>query len=340
MPRHRPLLFLVAVPAFILSGFAQQQTAPPKPQTARQALIEIVTKGGDAVQKHLTVEVQDFLKSNAKVTGPAMAILHAPKPDSSLHAFETGEVLIAYDDSAQHVKYEVHVDSDDLAGDEDTLALSIHVIRDGKEQNEIFGLMSAHFAVLMKLQQNIWRVDKISVGTEFPVGDPKFFAKGFLNPAAETGDGMVGVKIGPADGIVEAGNSTIPPEQVVRQLGMAESIFAQAHPELGFSCSLSELAETTKLLQIDPQVNSGIYNGYRFSLSGCEGKPAGSFRIVAEPAMTAPQTKAYCSDATQNVRASEDGRGTTCLSAGKPLIPGAEGVAGVHLSKPLDDSKK
>jgi hypothetical protein len=99
-------------------------------------------------------------------------------------------------------------------------------------------------------------------------------------------------------------------------LGIAESLFARQHAETGFTCSLTDLAETGKNLGIDPQVSAGIYKGYRISVSGCQGKPAGSFQISLEP-VSGGGGKAYCIDATQNVRVSDDGRGATCLTSGK-----------------------
>jgi hypothetical protein len=342
MPRLRFLLFFFAVLTTSLSLPAQQPAPAPKPQTARQALIEMTTKGFDGLHKHLTVEVQELLKSGGKSQAlGSIGFSGLTLPGGGWQAYEVGEVLLTYEESAKHTKYEIHIDNDDLAGgQEESFQLSIHEFQDGKEVREDLGLLSPSFTVSLRLQQNIWRLEKIVASAEIPIGDPKFVQEVFLKPATRE-TRAVAEKSG-LDVIEkpDARPADTPADQVVQLLASADMIFARMHPEIGFTCSLSDLSETTKMLQIDPQVNSGIYNGYRFGLSGCEGKPAGSFRIVAEPAVFAPQAKAYCTDATQNVRASEDGRGITCLSAGKPLNPGAEGFAGVHLSKPIDDSKK
>ncbi len=66
---------------------------------------------------------------------------------------------------------------------------------------------------------------------------------------------------------------------------------------------------------IDPDFAKGVYNGYRFALSGCERRPASVFHVVAEPVVG--HGKAYCNDNANNIRASEDGRGLTCLTSGK-----------------------
>ena len=336
MPRFTFLLSFGVSLTSALPALAQSQAPLPKPQTARQALIEIVTKGGEAAQKHLTVEVQSLLRGNAKSSASAMAILGSMKPESALQAFETGDVLFAYEEPDQHAKYEIRVDSDDLAGEEDSLQLSIHLLRDGKEQEEGIGLMSAHLTVTMRLQENIWRVDRISVGTEFPVGDPKFFAKTFLNSELG-GGGMAGVHLARDDSSAEAPVS-MSPDQMVRLLAVSETTFAQLHPETGFTCSLSDLTEAAKIMRIDPKVATGTYNGYRFGLSGCDGKPIGSFQLVAEPLVPAPQAKAYCTDATQNLRAAEDGRAATCVASGKPVA--LEPVGGVGFYSAVNNSKQ
>jgi hypothetical protein len=332
MPRFTLFLVFIATSVFSASALAQPQAAPPKPETARQALIEIVTKGGNAWQKHLTVEVQDILKSSGKANSWGVySMLNSMKGESGLQSFESGEVLFAYTVSAQHTKYEVHVDNDDLAGDEDSMQLSIHAFHDGKELDGEWGIMSSHFTVSMKLQQNIWRVDMISVGAEFPIGDPKFFAKTFLKMADGEASSTAALLPEPhttfalSSGLSEASPPGMPPDQVVRMLAFAESSFAPQHPEAGFTCSFSDLAEWAKLMQVDQQVITGSYNGYRFALSGCEGKPAGSFQITAEPLLATPGVKAFCTDATHNLRASDDGRGTTCLASGKVQINQADG---------------
>ena len=337
MPRISFLLFSIValVCSALLPG--QEPAASVRPQTARQALVEIITKGGPSLQKHLTIEVQEALKSGRAAA--ALAMLAAFKPESGLQAFETGDVLFAYEEPSQHSRYEVHVDNDDLAGDRDSLELSIHLVQDGKEQPQPFGLMSAHFTVSLKLQQNIWRVDRIAVGTELPIGDPEFFTRSLGNAAgmgAETGGASVAVAglhmtRDPGD----SSSPLTPPEQVVRSLGSAEILFAQAHPDIGFSCSLSELSDASRALQIDPQVNNGIYNGYKFSLAGCQGKPAGSFQILAEPALSTPKGKAYCIDATQNLRVSDDGHGATCVAAGTAVNPAASSEGNMGFYTPL-----
>jgi hypothetical protein len=242
----------------------------------------------------------------------------AMKPDKDLQTFDSGPVLFTYTEPAKHSKYEVRVDNDDMAGDQDDVQLSIHEIRDGQEQETDFGFMSAQFTVSLKQEKGIWRVNNINVGLDLKVGSAEFFKKTFLRDEEKraTGMGLV-ASAGGASAKDSAPVVNMPPEQVVLMLAFAESSYANQHPETGFTCSLTALAESTQLMGVDRQVSTGVYNGYRFNLSGCEGKPAGSFQITAEPVGATAGAKAFCTDATHNVRFSEDGKGASCLSFGK-----------------------
>lgn len=329
--------------AFSLVAAAQQQAAPPKPQTPRQALIEIATKGAEGISKHLTVEVQALLaKSSNKAAIGFLGSFNSMKPDKGLEAFDSGPVLFTYNDSAQHTKYEVRVDNDDMAGDQDDLQLSLHAFRDGQEQESDFGLLSPRFAVSLKQQQGIWRLSKISLGADVPIGDPAFFEKTFLKVAEGGASGLSAVTGVSSAGDVKAGTEpprAMPPEQVVMMLGYAEDTFAGQHPETGFTCSLTALADTNQIMGVDRQVATGVYNGYRFNLSGCEGKPAGSFQITAEPVLAVAGAKAFCTDATHNVRFSEDGKGSSCLMFGKVNLWSGAGLVDFHSTEVVVHTK-
>src|SRR5262249_54942820 len=142
------------------------------------------------------------------------------------------------------------------------------------------------------------------------------------------GDGGMFANIGPGErGKPEAQQMTA--EQSVMMLGFAEEAYAQQHPEAGFTCSLAELGKGTAF-NLDERIFKGEpYNGYKFTLSNCQGKPAESFHVIAEPLAPGAGAKAYCTDATRNVRSSEDGRGATCLTSGKPPSAGANDADGI-----------
>jgi hypothetical protein len=153
-----------------------------------------------------------------------------------------------------------------------------------------------------------------------PLGDSKLLEK-FGNGI---GPGMFGAKVG---GVSASGKPDKPrdmaPREAVMMLGFAESQFARTHPEIGFTCTLPDLAKPN-MFNLDPHIFSGEpYQGYKFSLSGCQDKPSGSFHLVAEPVSPTGKAKAFCTDATNNVRSSDDGLGSSCLTSGKLASFGA-----------------
>jgi hypothetical protein len=189
----------------------------------------------------------------------------------------------------------------------------------------------------------VWRLNRITVSVELSIGDPAFLDQILGQDGAKKANAVAGnesllpephteLRVTPIE--EDSALPSAAPEQLVTLLAYAEREFAWQHPDVGFTCSLADLAETANV-KIDPKVSTGTYYNYHYALSGCEGKPAGSFQIAAEPVAAGPGAKAFCADATQNVRVSEDGRAATCLVAGKvPQDTDAEnGVAGVHLVK-------
>jgi hypothetical protein len=303
--------------------FAQTQAPAPPPQTAREALVEMITGGEKGLAKHLTVEVQDLLNKRENKQGAAMLGMFNVMQQQSgadMQSFPAGSTLFTVNEPAQHKKLEVHVDSDDLSGDQDILQLSLHSLRDGQEQpdeQDEWGFMSSRITVTMKKQQNIWRLSDIGVGIDLPLGDPEFLKKTFLKAAGGAATGSGATAPGFYTELKPEKPQAFDPSGMVAMLGFAERTFANQHPDIGFTCSLPELAEAGKAFGLDAQLASGSYMGYKWSLSGCEGKPAGSFQIVAEPIAQGRGAKAVCTDATQNLRAMEDGRGSTCFTAGK-----------------------
>lgn len=314
---------IVVVLTFFVSAAlcAQPQAQAPPPQTPRQALIEMISGGQEGAMKHLTVEMQKSLQGDGKNNAASQlaAFDQIRSASSDFQVFETGQVLLSANDAKSNEKFEVHVDSDDLSGDTDNMDISFHQFRDGVEQDIPYTAMLSRFTIGMKRQANIWRLNEISVNIKVPVGDPKLLEK-FGNGVP----GMVGAKIGgSADGKPEKPRE-MAPREAVQMLGMSESMFARTHPEIGFTCSLADLAKPN-LLNLDPRIFSGEpYHGYKFSLSGCQDKPSGSFRLVAEPVAPAAAAKAYCTDATDNVRSSADGLGSSCIASGKVASFGAE----------------
>ena len=204
-----------------------------------------------------------------------------------------------------------------MSGDTDDIDLSFHQFRDGVEEDIPYAVLLSRFTVGLKRQENIWRLNEISANIKLPLGDPKLLEKFERG----TGVGMVGGKVAAGS----SGKVELPPdmpiEQVVRLVAFSESSYAMRHPETGFTCTLADLAEQNSF-QIDQRIFNGeVFQGYKFSLSGCQGKPSETFHLIAEPVSLGADAKAFCTDATHNVRTTDDGRGSTCLTSGKVYKP-------------------
>ncbi|MGC2742456.1 MAG: hypothetical protein WA672_04660 [Candidatus Angelobacter sp.] len=326
-------LLLIASSSIFL--FSQTQAPATPPQTPRQALIEIITGGGQGAMKHLTVEMQKSLQGDGNSgSAPQLATFDQIKAASSeFQVFDSGQVLLSANDPKSHEKFEVHVDSDDLSGDTDNIDISFHQFRDGVETDVPYATMLSRFTVGMKKQENIWRLNELSIDIKVPVGDPKLLEK-FGNGMP----GMFGAKVGVASGSQPAKPRDMPPREAVMMLAFAESSFARSHPDTGFTCTLADLAKPNPL-NLDAHMFSGEpYHGYKFILSGCQDKPSGSFHLIAEPVAPASGAKAYCTDATNNIRSSDDGLGASCLSSGKVASYGTEeesvGIdTGIHVTQ-------
>jgi hypothetical protein len=335
----------------LLSVILSAQQKAPVPQTARQALLEMISGDETAVMKHLTVEMQQMIadqmkaelskseptggKATTKTPSPAAAdktssthetrttvrsgggmiglrlpgMMQFPHlAGSDFKSFDSGPVLFTYGDQSRQ-RIEVRIESDDLSGEEDHIQLSFHVMNDGQEQDIPY---MPSVTVGMKQQEKIWRLNKVSASVDLAVGDPKFFESLANLDKADTHVHSDAVASNPEVPLQSA-------SETVSMLAFSETMYARQHPEVGFTCSLAELFAdkmVNRTQAMDPKVATGAYNGYRFSLSGCNGNPAETFHIVAEPVTPGNGAKAYCTDTTGNLRVSESGVGAACLASG------------------------
>ena len=317
-PRFR----LAICSAFVFAGIAAGQR-PVHDQSPRQALIEMLSGGEAPFKKHLTLEMQNKLQNLMKgspdnAPSPLLALTGAKSAGANgLQSFDIGPILFAFNNPEEHERYEIEIDSEDQRGDEDIMGLSLHLVRNGVEREIPVGLK---ILARLKRQAGIWRLTTVNLNASLPVGDPRILEKSWWGPTLAAAAGASDEA--PASAVVIDERPKMNPLRAVRMIGMAENLYAQMHPGTGYTCNLSSLVNIGKGMDeegmykfMDAEFAGGLYNGYRFTLTGCERAPAKNFRVVAEP--VAGHGKAYCSDNTNNLRAADDGRGTTCLAAGK-----------------------
>jgi hypothetical protein len=314
--------FLIAILATAVLSAAQPQASPHPEQSPRQAILEMLSGNEDKFQKHLTPEVQQKLADIARnsTTGglnPGQWVNMVRSANGEkLDTFETGRILFAINNSAKHERLEVHVVGEDQRGDEDDMELSIHRFQSGVEDPTPVAL---RFLVSMKLQEGLWRLNALTVSARLPLGDPRIFDKSFWTQASLATAGAGALPSAETAALSEP--AKMKPMRAVRMITLAEDLYAQKHPQVGFTCELSELVNIGKGLDngetyrfMDPAFAGGVYNGYRFALRACDGNPAKTFQVMAEPVNS--KGKAYCSDDRHNLRSSDDGQGTSCLTSG------------------------
>jgi hypothetical protein len=319
---RRPMLLMVVICASAKLLVAQPQSGQPSPQSPRQAVVEMITGGEDAFKKHLTPEVRQKLDEMQKNVPPGsmgpMQALQAARAggDKNIETFDAGPILCSLNNPQERQRWEVRIDGDDLRDDEDEMQLSLHTFRKGVEEELPLGL---RLQFSLKQQQGIWRLNAITVSARLAVGDPRIFDKSWWNlPSMASSPSTA-----PPAAVPAADDPRkMPPARSLRLIGLAENIYAQKHPDRGFTCALSELVEIGRGLEdgepyifMAPEFAQGVYNGYRFSIRGCAGKTVKSFQATAEP--VSGRGKAYCTDETKTLRASDDGNGGTCLASGK-----------------------
>jgi hypothetical protein len=102
----------------------------------------------------------------------------------------------------------------------------------------------------------------------------------------------------------------------VRTLVAAETKYAAAHPEVGYTCSVSALPSDE--FKIVERLRNGTRNGYAFQISGCQvangARSNAWYQLTARPLLKG--MPAYCSDQSGIVKYDESGSVQKCLESG------------------------
>lgn len=315
---------------------ASAQTAP---QTARQALLEtFFGKAPGSFEKHLPQATRAALRKAGAASGASsgasmfsgLSLLTSQLAASGqqLQTFEAGPTLLMIENPQAHSKFEITVESDNLRGDEDEIALGFHGSKDGETQTAgaKFGL-----TFTMKQESGIWRLNGVSATLGVSLTDPEFLKALTTKMNSTTSAGISSLPASGSTALLAPNTMTAANESAavagVRTLNTAETTYASTFPGHGFTCTLSDLGgmgggggiTEHQAMLIDPRLASGRKGSYIFALSGCNGSPASRYSVTAVPADSSSGTRAFCSDESAVIRFSPDGKGTSCLSMGKPL---------------------
>ena len=262
----------------------------------------------DAFEKHLPSAMHQFLKAGnggvsiRELQQTANEIRYSGR---EMETFNEGPVLLHAHDPRNEQSFEISVENESDRGDEYEIRLSIAVYRNGRPLPLPF---SPTLVCTMKMDSDVWRLDDVLLSLHLPLGDPDFLGTlgqriGTLNVGAQEGAALRGL----------------------RSIATAEISYAAANPNVGFTCSLSDLGDSGVIeagphpAMMLPSGSSKAAEGYTFSLSDCSGHPANHFQVVAAPQSTEGGQRAFCADESGKIRYAEDGEAAACLSAGEPL---------------------
>lgn len=304
--RRLTIAFALLLWGAILPATSQTRTTP---QTARQALLEmLMAKSPAQFSRHLPSETKEQILA-AQGGSPLNELSglagELQRPGFSIATFDEGDNLIVATDPLAKRKIEVAVESDNAHGDEEDLQFAVHVTRDG--QPETLPVDPA-IRCTMKSEAGIWRLNEVAVTLRLPLGDPDFL-KG-LAARAETSAALARESAAAS---------------ALRTLNTAEVMYSSTYPDVGYTCSLSALGgsddtpSAQEAMLVDPNLASGLKDGYIFQASGCTGSPIDRYRIVAVPASPENGQRAFCTDENAVIRFAEDGQESTCLTNGQPL---------------------
>jgi hypothetical protein len=321
---RQSLTILIIILSAAIAAVAQPDAAP---QTARQALLEMFfSKTPGTFEKHLPEAMRAAL--HKADTGSGMSMLQQFSLLSSqlsaqgqqLQTFEAGSTLVAVENTQTATKFELSVEHDDLRSDEDEIELSFRTYKEGQIQKApVFPRMT----FLMKSEKGIWRLNELTFSIRVSLNDPELIKTMMAGmQQRQMQSGMQAQSMGqnqiPAN---DAGALTS-----LRAIVTAEMTYAMTYPNVGYTCSLSDLdgfgggtPNEHQAMLIESRLASGKKNGYIFTLSGCDGPPGSHFRLAAVPAIPDAGLRAFCVEQSGAIRYSADGNAATCLGAGIPL---------------------
>jgi hypothetical protein len=286
---------------------------PQPPQTARQALIEMFFgKDANDFAKHLPDEARQTLIRNSENPQISAVLRFASlgrelaAQGEHLETFDVGPNILVAEQPERHQKVEVVVEHDSYLGDEEEIELSFRLYENGQLES-LPVIPTLTFGI--KQEKDIWRVSEVSATAHVPLSDPEYL-KGLRKQQDESNESSAQMRISMIAG--------------------GEKHYASKHPDRGYSCKLATVFAPESGVAVgeggfvyDPGGGSEEWNGYRFSLSGCDQPPASRYRVLAIPLDADSEMKTFCTDETGAVRSQVGSNSSACFSNGDVLSQGS-----------------
>ena len=109
----------------------------------------------------------------------------------------------------------------------------------------------------------------------------------------------------------------------IQRLNLAERNYAEQHPDVGFTCKLSDLAEQgaePRVGFIDQVLASGTKSSYHFEIGCTQGQRTTAYTITAVPTIPGITGQyAFCTNQSGEPWYSENGSTSDCLSQHRPI---------------------
>lgn len=326
----RKILFCLALMGTSAALSPAQQTSSP--QTARQALLEMFfSKTPGTLVKHLPEATRAALDKSGAMTTLQQYSLMASQfqtQGQNFKTFETGSLLLSGEDPKTGQKVEITVEDDALRGDQDDIELSFQTYKDGQAQRTPF---MPRVTFSMKQEAQVWKLNELTVTIRLPLADPDLLkaitermtpnsnATTVITPHNSIGGTFTPQPQSPGP---PAGNDATV-MAAMRTILTAETTYAMTYPKVGYTCTLSDLdgfgggePNEHQAMLINSGLASGKRYGFVFTLSGCSGAPATSFRLTVAPNANTFGRKAFCADQSGTIRTAEDGNPATCFASG------------------------
>src|ERR1035437_8045924 len=324
----RRVILLLSVATLCACNLGAQPTvAAPQasPQTARQALMEMFfSKTPGTFAKHLPKATLTALEKSGTLASLQMYSAMANQLQTqgqNMQTFETGSVLLSAEDPKTGQKVDITVENDALRGDEDDIELSFQVYKNGAAQRTPF---MPQITFSMKQEAQVWTLNEISVTIHLPLADPDFLKAITEKMTPHPGASGAFTARPEISGQPAGNDATV--VAAMRTILTAEVAYASAYPNVGYTCTLSNLdgfgggePNEHQAMLINSGLASGKRYGYVFTLAGCGGTPATSFHLTAAPNGNSYGRKAFCADQSGVIRSSSDGNPATCLASGAPV---------------------
>lgn len=321
---------------FCSAGYSWAQEISAAPQTARQALMEMLfskTKG--TFWKHLPEATRTALEKAGAVASLqqySAMITQVQSQENNIRTFETGPVMFAGEDPKTGSKFEMMVERDTLRGDRDDIEVSFKAYKQGQAQRTPF-MPNVIFA--MKKEAQLWTLNEVSITIHLPLADPDMLKaitdKMQWKPEMRAQPALSGASMEQPRTVLTAGtvagsNSDAQVVSAMRTIASAENTYAATYSNIGYTCTLSNLdgfgagePGPQQAMLITSSLAAGRKYGYMFTLSGCAGAPAAKFLLTAIPNEPGFGRKGFCSDASGVIRSTDENNAGSCLATGNPV---------------------